>query len=134
MKKLKVKVNIKEVSAGMNFIDFLNIKDEIDTFSASFNQDKFLYNYEEKIYNSFNESKTKLFYFILKLSIKYLTNQQKKIFINIWLHNCGDKKIKKDKDYYLNWILYKMALRNIKKIILETPYFKYLERYLNENR
>jgi hypothetical protein len=128
MKKLKVKVNIKEVDVNMDFIDFLNIKDEINSFSVnSFT------NIENKP-QSFNESKIKVFYFIIKLAIKYLTKQQKKIFLNIWLYNCGDKKIKKDKHYYLNWILYKMALRNIKMIISETPYLKYLERYLNENK
>jgi len=128
MKKLRMKVNIREFNANTDFIDYLNIKDEISSFSIEHFQD---INDE---YKNYNKSKINSFYFIIKLAIKYLTPKQKKIFLNIWLYNCGEKKIKKNKKYYLNWILYKMALKNIKKIITETPYSKYLERYLNENR
>jgi hypothetical protein len=128
MKKLKVKVNVREFDANTDFIDFLNIKDEINSFSINSFQDV------DDIPKDYSKSKINSFYFIIKLAIKYLTPKQKKIFLNIWLYNCGEKKIKKDKKYYLNWILYKMALKNLKRIIIETPYYKYLERYLNENR
>jgi len=127
MKKLRLKINIKEPSITDQYMDYLNICDKIhNEKNNTIGCDDF---------DKDDDIKIKIFYFIIKLSIKYLTKQQRDIFLKVWLFNRGDKKFNKNnKKYVNNWIFYKMALKNLQNIIFKTQYCKYIERLINENR